>query len=565
MRACRSTGLFLFAFSFCINLLMLASPLYMMQLYDRVVSSRSLDTLFVLTLIFAFAIVTVSVLDGLRAQVLSRLGVWLDDRLGPPAIRAGLRAALMGGPVRAGEAMRDLATLRSFLGGPTVAPLIDAPWAPLFLTMLFILHPALGIIGLVATLILFGFAVLNELVTKTPLQNANVATGRGMRALDAAFRNAEVIEAMGMLDAIVDMWRVQSGAGKRAQRVANQRAAMVQSSTRFVRLFVQSAVMGAGAWLVIDGLATPSVMFASSFLIARTLAPVDNAIGTWKAFIAARMSYHRLHMLLDKAAPPSKGMEMPRPDGFLTAERVVFAPPGVPEPILRGVSFALQPAEVMGLIGPTASGKTTLARLIVGAWMPSSGHVRLDGADIAIWLASSGATHIGYLPQDVELFAGSVRDNIARLADAPAEAVIAAAKLAGLHEIIMRLPGGYDTDIGEGGMKLSGGLRQRIALARAVFGEPRLVVLDEPNSSLDTEGEAALVEAVAQLKSRGATVVVIAHRPSILQHADKLLVLRNGMVEHFGSRAEVIAKLNAAAVIGPSRTAIGGDQQRQPA
>jgi PrtD family type I secretion system ABC transporter len=563
LRACRRATIFLMAFSLGINVLSLASPLYMMQLYDRVVAGRSIDTLIMLTLIFAFAIGTLAVLDVMRTQILTRVGIWLDDRLGPSTIGVGLRLALNGGQARAGEAVRDLATLRNFLSGPTINPLLDAPWAPLFLAMLFLLHPTLGVVGLISAFLLFSLAVLNEVVSRKPLQQAAGANARSMRSLDAAFRNAEVIEALGMRDNIVRWWRRESRPAKAAQNEAARNSGVVQGLSRFTRLFVQSMIMGVGAWLVIDGQATPGVMFGSSFLIARCLAPVENAIGTWRSVVAARLSHRRLRALMTAAPATPAGMKLPRPEGLVTVERAVYTPPGSATPILRGVSFALQPGEMLGIIGPSASGKTTLARLLVGAWRPSSGSVRIDGADIAVWLASDGAEHIGYLPQDVELFGGSVRDNIARLGEAEPDKIIAAARLAGLHDMIMRFPNGYDTEIGEDGVKLSGGQRQRVALARAIFGEPRVVVLDEPNSSLDSEGEAALIDAIARLKAGGTTLLVIAHRPNIVQHADKILILRNGMVESFGPRAEVLARLSAAAVIGPSRTPVAAELKQQ--
>ncbi len=566
LRACRGAGLFLFAFSLGINVLALASPIYMMQLYDRVVSSHSIDTLIMLTLMFALAIGALVTLDTLRGQVLARLGVWLDDRLGPTVIVAGLRASLTTASAgRGSEALRDLVTLRNFLSGPTTTPLMDAPWAPLFIGLLYILHPLLGFVGLASGILLLGFAILNEAVTKEPLQLANRAAARTMRTVEATFRNAEVVEAMGMRNGVVQLWRREAHAGKRAQEMAGNRAALVQGFSKYTRLIVQSAIMGVGAWLVIEDHASPGVMFGASFLIARALAPVENAIVTWKTVVSVRLAYRRLHQLLEAVPPVPKGMSLPRPSGELAVERLVYAPAGSDTPILRGISFTLPAGEVLGLVGPSAAGKTTLARCIMGAWRPNSGHVRLDGADIAVWHAADGSDHLGYLPQDVELFAGTVRENISRLRETDPELVIDAAKLAGLHSMIMRLPKGYDTDIGDGGLKLSGGQRQRIGLARAIFGCPRLVVLDEPNASLDAEGEAALIEAIAQLKARGTTLIVIAHRPSILQHADKVLVLKDGMTAAFGSRDEVIAKLNAqpaGPIIGPSRTPITDEQRR---
>jgi PrtD family type I secretion system ABC transporter len=309
---------------------------------------------------------------------------------------------------------------------------------------------------------------------------------------------------------------------------------------------LQIVILGVGAWLVIQDQASPGAMFASSFLLARALAPVENAIGTWKSLVSARLAYHRLTEMLSDMSWARKGMELPKPEGALIVDRVSFVPPGADEPTLRGVSFSLAPGEVLGIVGPSAAGKSTLARLIAGTWKPSAGKVRLDNADIAVWHEADGSRHIGYLPQDIELFAGSVRDNIARLDAAEPDEIIAAARLVGLHGSIMTLPKGYDSEIGDAGVKLSGGQRQRIALARAVFGLPRLVILDEPNASLDHEGDEALHQAIQELKRRGSTVVIIAHRPSVLGLADKLLVLRQGMVDVYGNRSEVIAKLNNA-------------------
>ncbi len=573
LRACRGAALFLVAFSVAINILALASPLYMMQIYDRVLGSRSVDTLVMLTLMFSLAIGALVVIEGLRSLALGRLGTWLDDRLGPPVIMAGLRTTVMGvGAGRASQALRDLATLRGFLSGPTTVPLMDAPWAPWYLGFLFILHPLLGFAGLVSGLILLGLALINEAVTKKPLQEANIAASKSMQALDAAFRNSEAIAAMGMHAGVIRLWRRAGFAGKDAQRIAGHRAAAIQMVSKFTRLLVQSGIMGIGAWLVIDNHASPGVLFGSSFLIGRALAPVDNAITTWRSVISARLAYRNLQNLLANAPALAKGMALPTPRGNLTVERLVYMPQGAETPTLKGISFSLRAGEVLGLIGPSAAGKTTLARCLTGAWLPASGNVRLDGADISAWHAAGAGEHIGYLPQDVELFAGTIRDNIARLTDSDPTAVIDAAKLVGLHDTIMRLPACYDSDIGESGVKLSGGQRQRLGLARALFGEPKLVVLDEPNASLDSEGEMALIEAIAQLKARGATVVVIAHRPNILQHADKILMLRNGMVEMFGPRNEIMPTLNAGAKISPlpnvaamtDRAAIAGGSNVAP-
>ncbi len=546
LRACRGAFAIIMGFSLAINLLTLASPLYMMQVFDHVLTSRSVDTLVMLTLIATLAMAILALVDAIRAQMLVRIGNWLDDRLGPTVFSGALRAALRSDPARATQGLRDLGTVRGFITGPSVTPLLDAPWAPIFIIALFALHPLLGLIGVLGAGVLFSLALINEFITKRPLQRANLAASKTHQRAESALRNAEVIRAMGMGEGVLRLWRRDSAGTNEAQQSAATRGALVLAITKFFRLFVQTAIMGAGAWLVLQHEASPGAMFAASFLLGRALSPVENAIGTWKSLVSARLARRRLNDLVDLLPADERGMELPRPQGELSVERLVFVPPGGEEPTLRGVSFELASGEVLGIIGPSAAGKSTLARLIAGTWTPTAGKVRLDGADISVWHDSGGSHHVGYLPQDVELFGGTVRDNIARLGDAGPAAVIEAARLVGLHEAIMRLPRGYNSEIGEAGLRLSGGQRQRIGLARAIFGRPRLVILDEPNASLDHEGEEALHQAIAALKETGTTIIMIAHRPSVLNLADKLLVLRNGMVEAYGKRAEVIARLNAA-------------------
>jgi PrtD family type I secretion system ABC transporter len=353
---------------------------------------------------------------------------------------------------------------------------------------------------------------------------------------------------MGMQDGVVRNWQRDSDTASAAQIQAANRGATILAVSKFLRLSIQTMIMGVGAWLVIKHDVSPGAMFASSFLLGRAMAPVENAIGTWKSLVGARLAYRRLDEILVATPDERRAMTLPTPVGEVEVDRVNYVPYGSDVPTLRNVSFALAPGEVLGIIGPSAAGKSTLARLLAGTWTPTTGHVRLDGGEIALWHDAAGSRHLGYLPQDIELFAGTVRDNIARLSQATDEDVIAAAQLAGLHETIVRLPRGYDTEIGESGLRLSGGQRQRVALARALFGKPRFIILDEPNSSLDHEGEEALVQAIAQVKAQGATVVVITHRPSILGLADKLLLLRNGAIEAFGDSREVIARLNGGAL-----------------
>jgi PrtD family type I secretion system ABC transporter len=564
--ACRASFLAVIVFSFCINLLALASPLYMMQIYDHVLASRSGDTLIMLTLIVLLALAVLSLLEAIRRQILVRLSEWLDDRMGPSVFAGGVEAALLHKATgRNAQGLRDLATLRSFIGGPALVPLLDAPWAPIFIVMLFALHPLLGLIGLGGAILLFSLAILNESVTRRPLERAGIAAARSYQTAEASVRNAEVVHAMGMLDGMISRWLREGEAARAAQTLAARRGTVILAISRFSRLTIQTVVMGAGAWLVIEKGGSAGMIFASSFLLSRGLAPVENAIGTWKSLVSARTAYRQLTELLGASPESGARMELPPPRGGLVLEQVTFAYPGAEEPTLRGVSFTLAPGESLAIVGPSAAGKSTLARLLVSSQRPTAGHVRLDGADLSVWLAAGGARNIGYLPQDIELFAGSVRDNIARFTKAEASDVIEAATCAGLHETIMRLPESYDTEIGDGGLKLSGGQRQRLALARALLGRPRLIVLDEPNSSLDEEGEAALRDALLRLKELGTTVVVVTHRMHILNLVDKLLVLRHGVVDAFGARPEVLARLNAAAAAAVRRTRLAAVEAEAPA
>jgi ATP-binding cassette subfamily C protein/ATP-binding cassette subfamily C protein EexD len=543
LRACRGTAARLVGISAALNLLALASPLYAMQLYDRVLASRSVETLLGLSVAVVFALGVLSLLDGLRQQILARVGLWLDDRLAPPLIAAWIQAS----PDRAGLAhaqpLRDLAALRGFLASPAVIPLLDAPWAPLFLGMLFVLHPLLGFFGLGAALLLLGTAALSEFATRALLREGSIAALKSNALLDAAGRSADAIRVMGMLGGLLRIWRDEAAPARQTHHVATHRGAAILALSRFIRLTVQSGIMGVAAWLVIDDQATPGVLFASTFLLARALAPLENAISTSRSLIGTRLAYRRLVAVLASAPALATRMPLPRPRGVVTLEQVSYVPPGSDRPIVAGASMQFGPGEILGIVGASGAGKSTLAGLIAGAAEPTSGSIRLDGTPLAHWLAAGGSAHIGFLPQDVELFCGSVRDNIARLGSASAAQVLEAASLVDLHDMVVRLPQGYDTPLGEGGIKLSGGQRQRIALARAVFGDPRLVVLDEPDANLDHVGETALGHALEQLRKKGATVLVVSHRLAVLKHVDKLAVMRQGAVELFGARDEVIAKL----------------------
>ena len=544
---CKRDFIAVAGFSLAINLLMLAVPIYMLQLFDRVLSSSSTETLILLTIIVIVALAVFALLEAIRGHVMTELGTWLDRQLGPPILSGSVTLNLRGPGEPSVQGLRDLGTFRTFLAGPAMFPILDAPWMPIFVAIIFVLHPLLGWVALGGALVLFGLAVANELASRKPLAKASGLSIRALNQAESVVRNADAIEAMGMMPNLIKRWREKNSEMLELQGLASVRSGRISALSKFCRMVLQVSMLGTGAWLALEGELSPGAMIAGSILMARALAPVEQAIGSWKQMVSARGAYRRMKGQLAAAPPPSETMPLPAPDGRVEAETVTYAHPGATEPTLRSVSFTLVPGESMGLIGPSASGKTTLARLIVGNLQPRVGHLRLDSMDVAEWHSEDRGRHVGYLPQDVELFPGSVRDNIARMGEAQPEAVIDAARIAGVHEMILRLPQGYDTEIGESGASLSGGERQRIALARALYGTPKLVVLDEPNASLDQAGEQALLDAIETLKEREVTLIVIAHRPSVLRHVDKILVLREGAVQTFGPRDEVIPQVTGSA------------------
>ena len=544
--AARSAFVAIGAFSVCINLLMLAVPIYMMQLFDRVLATRNLNTLYALTAMVAVALLVMAVLEGVRGRLLTRVSTWLDRQLSVDVLNGAIAVALRGGPASA-QGLRDVTQLRQFLGGPSIFPFFDAPWTPILLAIIFMMNPTLGWIATLGALLLFGLAVAGEALTRAPLVDAGARATGALNDADAAVRNADVVAAMGMMPALAARWRRAANGTLTSQTLASDLAGLVTSVAKFARLALQVAMLGAGAWLATEQIITGGAMIAASIIMGRALAPVEQSINAWKALVAARQAYRQIAETVAGPHLVETATSLPRPTGQLDVEGLTFRPEGLNEPILSRVGFALEPGEALGLIGPSAAGKTTLARMLVGSLAPTMGAARLDGIDIAAWDAADRGPHIGYLPQDIELFNGSVRDNIARMGEAGDDEVIAAARLADVHEMIVRLPQGYDTQIGPGGAILSGGQKQRIALARAVFGTPCLIVLDEPNSNLDSTGEQALIETVGRLRGLGATVVMIAHRPGVLAQMDKVLVLRDGAVAQFGTRDEVLAQLNRAA------------------
>ena len=531
-------------FSFFINLLMLTAPLYMLQVYDRVLSSRSESTLMALTVVAAAMLLVMGVLEFIRSRVLVRIGARLDAQLNARVFSAIHAQSLMSSHGLGGRALRDLDTLRQFLTGTGPFAFFDAPWVPLYLAVVFLFHPILGFVASAGAILLFIIAMLSEVLTSKPLERANTEVGSANAFAETSLRNADALHAMGMLDAVLARWQRQHDKGLALQAVASDRAGSLTAVSKATRMFLQVAILGAGAALAIQQIITPGTMIAASIIMGRALAPVEQAIGNWRAFVGARGAYGRLKKLLQDVPAEPPRMALPEPRGHLSVERVVGVPPGAAKPALKDITFRVAPGEALGVIGPSASGKSTLARLLVGVWRPFAGAVRLDGAEVHVWPREDLGRYIGYLPQDVELFDGTVRDNIARFAEDPdAEQIVLAARRAGVHEMILGFPDGYDTQIGVGGSVLSGGQRQRIGLARALYGNPALIVLDEPNSNLDAAGDRALTEAILALKRDGKTVVVMAHRPSTIAAVDNLLMLAGGAMQAFGPKNEVLAKV----------------------
>lgn len=533
---------FLYAglFSLAINLLLLVPPLYMLQVFDRVITSRSEETLLALSVAAVLGLGLMACLDVLRSRLLAAAGIALDRMLGPRVLDGLLSRVKSAGFV---HGLRDVNTLRGFFTGNGVLAIFDTPWLPLFLLIIFLFHPLLGAIALAGGVAMWLLAFLNERFARLPLERVQAEGRRASRFIDASMRNAEVMSALGMLPAVTRRWSHLNDVVLREQVQASAIGARFSGWTKFTRQFIQMAMLAAGAWLVVHQHVSAGVMIAATILLGRALAPVEMMVAGWRSLVEARGAWQRLEELLGAHPPAEPTTDLPVPAGRLDVERAVFGIQGGERLIIRGVSFGLAAGEALGIIGPSASGKSTLARLLVGVWKPVSGVVRLDGADVATWSREKLGPHIGYLPQDVELFTGTVAENIARLGEPDPAEVIRAAQRAHVHELILRLPRGYDSEIAEGGQALSPGQRQRIALARALYGNPRFVVLDEPNANLDHDGDQALMRTLHELRADGVTVVVVAHRPSLLAGADKLLVLRDGVVEAFGPRGEIMPRV----------------------
>jgi ATP-binding cassette subfamily C exporter for protease/lipase len=533
-------------FSAIVNLLALVPSLYMLQVYDRVLSSRNEITLLMLSLMVVGAYMFSGALELIRSFVLVRVGAQFDMQLNRRLYTAAFEQNLKNAGANAGQALNDLTTLRQFLTGNALFAFFDAPWFPIYLIVIFLFEPWLGLFALCGVTILIVLAIVNERVTYAPLKEANSMAIASSTAATNNLRNAEVIESMGMLPNLMTRWFKLHGKFLSLQAQASQKAGTISATTKFFQMSLSSLVLGVGALLVLDNKITSGMMIAASILLGRTLAPVQQLIGVWKSWSSTRSAFDRINTLLEANPARSAGMPLPKPQGLLSVESVTAAPPGVRNPIVKSVSFSIAPGDVLGVIGPSGSGKSTLARLLVGVWPTMMGKVRLDGADMYAWNKAELGPNIGYLPQDIELFSGTVSENIARFGDIDSEKVVTAAKRAGVHDMILHLPDGYDTMLGEGGAGLSGGQKQRLGLARAMYGDPALIVLDEPNSNLDEVGEQALVHAVFDLRQRGKTIVLITHRPSAIGATTKLLMMRDGSVQLFGPTKDVLAAIAEA-------------------
>ncbi|MGE5475893.1 MAG: type I secretion system permease/ATPase [Bacteroidales bacterium] len=539
----RPTFVCVLVFSLFSNVLILAIPLYSLQVYDRVMSSRSGATLAMLTLIALGALLVHAVLESVRSRLMVHVGLWLDRVWAPDLLRRAIRNGPEGDGATGAQVLRDLGTLRNFITGPGVFHLFDAPWVPVYAVVMFLLHPVLGWVTLAGGAVLFALALVSEASTRAPLKQAGQRLTLSQARADEYVRRAEVIQSMGMLPGLIAHWAAEALRTQDYLAVGWQRSALLAALARFARFAIQVIVVAVGAWLAINDSVSLGSVVAGSIILTRALAPVESLVGSWKNFIGARNAHARVQAVLDRPGRPRQATALPVPSGRLVLERVSLEVPNRERAILSKVELELEPGQALGIIGPSAAGKSTLARIILGLQEPTRGRARLDGADVATWPREDMGRHVGYLPQNIELFPGTIKRNIARMAEPDDGKVIEAAQLAGVHEMILRLPLGYDTEIAEALRTLSGGQRQRVAIARAFYGEPRLLVLDEPNSNLDAEGESALIRALAYAHERGITTIVIAHRARILMSVDRLLVLRDGRVDMLGARDEVLARV----------------------
>ncbi len=544
----RTQGLF----SFFINLLFLVPALFMLQVFDRVLPSNSEETLIVLLVGTLIALGVLLLLDYVRSRLQNVLGGLVDEYLSPAVVNSVVAKTSRGAPMQS-DAIRDVNALRNLFSTSGLIALFDAPWLAVYVLVIFAFHPALGWAALAFSISMLALAWCNDKLSRASIEELQREARHATRYMEGSLRNAEVIQALGMTDNLLVRWRGLQEKVSTLQRRASRTGVRFAAGTRFVRQTIQVLMLALGAHLVLTQQASAGIMIATTILLARALQPVEQLVGNWKVLGEGRAAFRRLRELFGEMDREHSCMELPRPTGRLTVEALSYRAPGTDKLIVVALSFDLQPGEALAIVGPSAAGKSTLARLLTGIWPPTTGVIRLDGADVARWSRASLGPWIGYLPQDVELFEGTVAENIARLAQADTEAVVRGAQDANVHDLVLALPQGYDTQVGEQGNRLSPGQRQRIALARALYGDPRLVILDEPNSNLDGAGEMALAAAVSGLRKRGITSIVVTHRPSLIAHVDKILVLEAGRIQQYGPAAEVMRWLQRSA-----QTAVAG-------
>jgi PrtD family type I secretion system ABC transporter len=548
LRKCSSKLVIVIFFSFFINILMFVAPLHMLQMYDRVLISRSEITLIVLTLLAVGLLVIYGILEAVRTRILVRIGIEFDELMSSRMLNMVFDIAVRRPSVGAPEQLiRDTDQLRNFIGGPAITALCDAPWVPVFIAACFVLHPILGFVSLAGAILVFALAASNEWLTKKILSEANSLWIKAANESVVSLRNSEIVKALGMIPVIKGGWARDRDSALVHQSLANDRAGTIMALSRFVRMSLQVIILATGGYLAIQDLITPGTMIAASIIMGRALAPVEMAVGQWKNFIAVRDAYKRINNIVDGHPEEPEVMDLPDPTGVISLQGVFVAAPEQSNAILTNISIDFAPGTVTGIIGPSGCGKSSLARAIVGVWRAARGAIRYDGADIQNWSPEKLGPHIGYMPQDVELFDGTIAQNVCRFQDINSDEIISAAKKAGVHQLILQLPAGYDTNIGAGGQALSGGQRQRVALARALYLSPQVIVLDEPNSNLDSAGEKALMVAIVDAKKAGATIIVVSHRPSLLASTDNIAVLNKGTLMKVGPRDSILNELSGGA------------------
>lgn len=563
LKTCKKAFIITFMFAFAVNIMNLITPLYSLQVLDRVISSGNTHTLLMLSVIIAVVYGSYTLLQIARSFTLIKIGEWLDKRISPELFNHAISESAIKPSLSASQAIREFSSIKSFLTSVGINSLFDAPWSIVYIIVVFLIHPYLGWLTIFACILALFLAFLNAYAINSTLSESSDFNIKGHQIADLSTRHAETIQAMGMIKSMQSRWSKMNSKSLEMQSVASYRNGVISNISRFLRSLVQMAVTGIGAYVVITTNSrdmTVGNMIATSIIVGRALTPFDQAIEVWKQASSALKSYKTIKSSFEKKSEHIEGMSIPNPSGKLVVENVFFEPhnrsnqphqnqlpQGQSKYILRGINFEIEAGTTLAIVGPSAAGKSTLARLLVGIWKPNQGSVRLDNSDVFDWNREDFGKHVGYLPQTIELFNGSIKENIARMAEEPdPELVVKASKLAGAHEMISRMPNGYETDIGVGGSNLSGGQRQRVALARAFYGTPKLVVLDEPNANLDDAGEKALLEAINKAKSEGVSVILISHRPSVLAFVDKILIVQEGQIAAFGSREEIMAKFAAA-------------------